>query len=145
MSDSNPSVTAIVGESGSGKTTLVRLMLGLIHPTEGEVFYRGKDLRTLSRPERRTFQREVQTIFQDPFEVYNPFYKVDHVLEMPIANFGMASSQPRAAQADGRGPQRGRASPGGDTGPLSAPTLRRSAAADHGRPRADVAAPDHHC
>ena len=93
MSDSTPSVTSVVGESGSGKTTLVRLMLGLVHPTEGEVFYRGKNLRTLTRPERRTFQREVQTIFQDPFEVYNPFYKVDHVLEMPIANFGMASSR----------------------------------------------------
>jgi oligopeptide/dipeptide ABC transporter ATP-binding protein len=93
LSDSTPTVTSVVGESGSGKTTLVRLMLGLTHPTEGEVFYRGKNLRTLSRPERRTFQREVQTIFQDPFEVYNPFYKVDHVLEMPIANFGMASSK----------------------------------------------------
>ena len=93
MSEANPSVTAIVGESGSGKTTLVRLMLGLIHPTEGEVFYRGKNLRNLSRLERRTFLREVQTIFQDPFEVYNPFYKVDHVLEMPISNFGMAGSR----------------------------------------------------
>ncbi len=93
MSDSSPTVTSVVGESGSGKTTLVRLMLGLAHPTEGEVLYRGKDLRTLSRPERRTFQREVQTILQDPFEVYNPFYKVDHVLEMPITNFGMANSK----------------------------------------------------
>jgi peptide/nickel transport system ATP-binding protein len=88
-----PSITAIVGESGSGKTTLVRLLLGLTDPTEGEVRYRGKDLRNLSNEERRMFLREVQVIFQDPFEVYNPFYKVDHVLESPIRNFGLAKSK----------------------------------------------------
>ncbi|MEA2510627.1 MAG: hypothetical protein QOJ59_114 [Thermomicrobiales bacterium] len=93
VGDESPSVTAIVGESGSGKTTLVRLLLGLTEPTEGEVLYRGKDLRNLNGEERRTFLREVQTIFQDPFEVYNPFYKVDHVLEAPIKNFGLAKSR----------------------------------------------------
>jgi oligopeptide/dipeptide ABC transporter ATP-binding protein len=93
LSDNTPSVTSVVGESGSGKTTLVRLLLGLTHPTSGEVLYRGKNIRQLERAERRRFLREVQTIFQDPFEVYNPFYKVDHVLEMPIANFGLAKSK----------------------------------------------------
>jgi oligopeptide/dipeptide ABC transporter ATP-binding protein len=87
-----PSITAIVGESGSGKTTLARLLLGVAAPTSGEVLYQGKDLRTLSREERRRFLRDVQVIFQDPYEVYNPFYKVDHVLETPIKNFGLAKS-----------------------------------------------------
>jgi oligopeptide/dipeptide ABC transporter ATP-binding protein len=87
-----PSVTAIVGESGSGKTTLVRLLLGMIAPTSGEVLYRGKDLQHLSRQERRSYLGDVQAIFQDPFEVFNPFYKVDHVLESPIQNFGLARS-----------------------------------------------------
>jgi peptide/nickel transport system ATP-binding protein len=87
-------VTAIVGESGSGKTTLVRLLLGLIAPTTGEVLYRGKDLRHLSGQERRSYLGDVQAIFQDPFEVYNPFYRVDHVLEAPIKNFGLAKSKP---------------------------------------------------
>lgn len=85
-----PSITAIVGESGSGKTTMARLLLGLIAPTEGEVLYAGKDLRSLSRPERRQFLRDVQVIFQDPYEVYNPFYRVDHVLQNPIRKFGLA-------------------------------------------------------
>lgn len=87
------SITAVVGESGSGKTTLARLLLGVAAPTQGEVLYNGKDLRTLSRQERRTFRREVQVIFQDPFDVYNPFYKVDHVLEVPIEKFGLAHSR----------------------------------------------------
>ena len=92
-----PSITAIVGESGSGKTTLARTLLGLATPTHGEVRYRGTDLRRLSRAQRRNFLREVQVIFQDPFEVYNPFYKIDHVLETPIKKFRLAASR-RAAR-----------------------------------------------
>ena len=88
-----PRVTAIVGESGSGKTTLARLFLGLISPSAGEVLYNGTDLRKLQRDERRTFLRDVQMIFQDPYEVYNPFYKVDHVLETPISEFKLASGR----------------------------------------------------
>jgi oligopeptide/dipeptide ABC transporter ATP-binding protein len=93
VSGEQPSVTAIVGESGSGKTTLVRLLLGLIAPTSGEVLYRGTDMRHLSSKERRAYLGDVQAIFQDPFEVFNPFYKVDHVLESPIQNFGLAKSR----------------------------------------------------
>ncbi|CAN5656177.1 ABC transporter ATP-binding protein [soil metagenome] len=93
-----PTVTAIVGESGSGKTTIVRLLLGLTSPTEGQVLYQGRDLRHLNRSERKEFLSDVQAIFQDPFEVYNPFYKVDHVLESPIDNFKMAKSKEHRRQ-----------------------------------------------
>ncbi len=91
-----PSITAIVGESGSGKTTLARLILGLASPTSGEVLYDGTDVRRLDRDQRRHFLRDVQVIFQDPYEVYNPFYKVDHVLETPVANFKLAPSKEKA-------------------------------------------------
>jgi len=87
-----PSVTAIVGESGSGKTTLARLLLGLAAPTSGEVLYLGRDLRHMSGAERRAFRRDVQVVFQDPYDAYNPFYKIDHVLAEPIANFRLAKS-----------------------------------------------------
>jgi ABC-type oligopeptide transport system ATPase subunit len=93
-----PRVTAIVGESGSGKTTLARLLLGLISPTTGEILYDGHDLQKLTPHDRRTFLRDVQMIFQDPYEVYNPFYRVDHVLETPIAEFKLANS-PQARRA----------------------------------------------
>lgn len=92
--DTHPaSITAVVGESGSGKTTLARLLLGGIEPTKGEVLYKGKDLQALSGEERSAFRRDVQVIFQDPFEVYNPFYRVDHVLEVPIRKFGLARTR----------------------------------------------------
>ncbi len=85
-------ITAVVGESGSGKTTLARLMLGLVRPTEGQVLYKGHDLHGLSAAEQRDFRQHVQAIFQDPYEVYNPFYRVDHVLTTPLRKFRLASS-----------------------------------------------------
>jgi peptide/nickel transport system ATP-binding protein len=94
-----PAITAVVGESGSGKTTLARLLLGETAPTSGSVFYLGKDLTKLSRRERRTFRRDVQVIFQDPYEVYNPFYTVDHVLTMPAKKFGIAKTKEGTAEA----------------------------------------------
>ena len=87
-----PSNTAIVGESGSGKTTLARLLLGITSPTEGAILYKGQDLRSLSSQGSRTFLNDVQAIFQDPFEVYNPFYRVDHFLTMPIEYMKLARS-----------------------------------------------------
>jgi len=88
-----PTITGVVGESGSGKTTMARLLLGLESLTRGEVLYQGKNLRRLSRTEWHAFRRDVQAIFQDPFEVYNSFYKVDHVLTIPIAKFRLANSK----------------------------------------------------
>jgi oligopeptide/dipeptide ABC transporter ATP-binding protein len=88
-----PRVIAVVGESGSGKTTLARLLLGLIQPTEGEVLFKGRNLHGLSSAGRRDFRHHVQAIFQDPYEVYNPFYRVDHVLTTPVRKFRLARSK----------------------------------------------------
>ena len=88
-----PSITAVVGESGSGKTTLARLLLGVTSPTTGSVRYKGKDLRKLTKDESRGFLNDVQVIFQDPFEVYNPFYHIDHVLTTPIDYMNLAKSR----------------------------------------------------
>ncbi len=98
IEEGEPSVLAVVGESGSGKTTLANLLMGFIGPTSGSVLYRGNDLTKLSRAQRKEFRREVQAVFQDPFAVYNPFYKVDHVLEVPIAKFKLAKSKDEARQ-----------------------------------------------
>ena len=87
-----PTIIAVAGESGSGKTTLARLLLGMTPPTSGQILYNGQDLRQLDQLQWRTYRREVQAVFQDPFEVYNPFYKVDHALTAPMAKFFPAAS-----------------------------------------------------
>ena len=96
INEAPPLITAVVGESGSGKTTLARLLLGIETPTSGEVLYRGRNVHAMNKSERRQFLRDVQFVFQDPYGVYNPFYKVDHVLTKPIAKFKLASSRKEA-------------------------------------------------
>ncbi len=85
-----PYIITIAGESGSGKTTIGMLSLGFYIPTSGQVLYNGKDIHTLSHSEMFDFRKDVQAVFQDPFAVYNPFYKVDNLLSIPIKNFGLA-------------------------------------------------------
>lgn len=96
INDTPSLITSIVGESGSGKTTLARLLLGLEAPTHGEVLYRGHSVATMRGAARRQFLHDVQFVFQDPYGVYNPFYKVDHVLTRPIAKFKLANSRQEA-------------------------------------------------
>lgn len=88
-----PSVVAVVGESGSGKSTMIRLLLGFQRASRGSVRYDGKALETMSRTEQMKFRREVQAIFQDPFDVFNPFYRIDHSLLAPLRQFGVARSR----------------------------------------------------
>ncbi|HEX7433766.1 MAG TPA: ABC transporter ATP-binding protein [Anaerolineaceae bacterium] len=86
-------IVTIAGESGSGKTTILMLLLGFYDPSLGSVMYRGKDLRKLDKDDTVDFRRNVQAVFQDPFAVYNPFYKVDNLLSIPIKNFKIAKGK----------------------------------------------------
>jgi oligopeptide/dipeptide ABC transporter ATP-binding protein len=87
-----PRILNIVGESGSGKTTVARTLLGLSHPTRGQARYRGKDIYQLSKHELRTYRTEVQAVFQDPYGIYNPYYRINRVFDMTIKKFNLASS-----------------------------------------------------
>ncbi|MBN2001988.1 MAG: ABC transporter ATP-binding protein [Anaerolineae bacterium] len=90
--DSSKIIT-VAGESGSGKTTMGMLLLGFYGPTLGSVLYDGMDISAMKREQMFQYRRNIQAIFQDPFAVYNPFYKVDNLLSIPIKNFKLASSQ----------------------------------------------------
>ncbi len=88
-----PYIITIAGESGSGKTTMGLLLLGFYVPSSGQVLYKGQDIHALSRQDMFAFRKDVQAVFQDPFAVYNPFYKVDNLLSIPIKNFGLADGR----------------------------------------------------
>ncbi|MGV8050209.1 MAG: ABC transporter ATP-binding protein [Anaerolineaceae bacterium] len=84
-------IITIAGESGSGKTTLANIVLGFTRPTFGKIIYKGLDISTLKKDETVKYRREVQAIFQDPYSVYNPFYKVEHVFDIVLKNFKLAA------------------------------------------------------
>ncbi|RLE70660.1 MAG: ABC transporter ATP-binding protein, partial [Thermoprotei archaeon] len=83
----------LVGESGSGKTTIARMILGLINPSSGEIRYKGRNIFRLSKEEWIEYRKNVQPVFQDPYNAYNPFYRIDRVLRIPIRTFRLASSK----------------------------------------------------
>ena len=89
-------ITTIAGESGSGKTTLANAILGFLTLTSGEIVYRGMDIARLSKSQLQDYRLQVQAIFQDPYEVYNPFYRVRHVFDLVIARFGLARTRREA-------------------------------------------------
>jgi len=71
----------IVGESGCGKSTTGRMLLRLLNPTEGEIFYKDKNILNLSKKEMKKLRKEIQIVFQDPFSSLNPRYKVYDLLK----------------------------------------------------------------
>jgi oligopeptide transport system ATP-binding protein len=73
----------LVGESGCGKSTLAQTLLRLVEPTSGKVYYRGKDVYSMSRTELRGFRKNVQVVFQDPFESLNPRKTVGQIIAEP--------------------------------------------------------------
>jgi oligopeptide/dipeptide ABC transporter ATP-binding protein len=77
-------VLSLVGESGSGKTTVARCIVGLVPPTLGKVYYRGVDLEEIRRKDIRAYRREVQVIYQDPFESLNPRLDVFTQVSLPL-------------------------------------------------------------
>ena len=91
-------IVTIAGESGSGKSTLAGLVLGFINITSGDVLFRGKSVRAMNRQELHEYRRQVQVVFQDPYAVYNPFYRVKHIFDMVIKNFNMAKNKEEARQ-----------------------------------------------
>lgn len=77
--------TGLVGESGCGKTTLGRIILRLIEPTSGSVFYRENDITKMKYSQMLEYRRNMQMIFQDPAGSLDPRMTVEHIIGEPLA------------------------------------------------------------
>jgi ABC-type oligopeptide transport system ATPase subunit len=98
-----PEIFTIIGESGSGKSTLARMILNSMSPTAGSIRFGGEDLGAIrKRRDRMRFMRQVQPIFQNPFESFNPLKQVDRYLTMTARNFTEARSQAETDDASDR-------------------------------------------
>lgn len=94
--ESQSKIIAIAGESGSGKTTLSNLILSFMLCSEGKITYKGIDLSKMTHTQRVNYRKEVQAVFQDPYEVYNPFYRVSHIMHMVVRHFNLTKNRDEA-------------------------------------------------
>ena len=94
--ESQAKIITIAGESGSGKTTLANLVLGFLPCNEGKILYNGIDVASMTRQQRTMYRKEVQAVFQDPYEVYNPFYRVQHIFNMVTRHFSLTKDPAEA-------------------------------------------------
>lgn len=93
LTEQPPQIVSLVGESGSGKSTIARIILGLQRPTGGRVTYCGRDIYSLSGDAFKHYRRDVQPVFQDPYGIFNPFYRVDRIFWTAINKFRLAPSK----------------------------------------------------
>ena len=93
LDEAPPRIIAIAGESGSGKTTAANLVLGFLTATSGVILHRGHEIGSLGGRARLAFRREIQAITQDPYAAFNPFYRVRHVFDVVVRNFGIGADR----------------------------------------------------
>ncbi|MFI9005623.1 dipeptide ABC transporter ATP-binding protein [Actinosynnema sp. NPDC053489] len=89
---------ALVGESGSGKTTTGRLILGLERPDRGTVRVLGRDVPNLRRAELRALRRDVQVVYQSPFDSLNPGMALRSIIAEPLDAFRVGDRAQRQAR-----------------------------------------------
>ena len=89
---------ALVGESGSGKSTVANMVLNLLDPTSGKVFYKGTDLSTLGSHELFEMRRKLQVVFQNPYGSLDPMYSIYRCIEEPLVVHKTGSRKEREAR-----------------------------------------------
>ncbi|MFB4258455.1 ATP-binding cassette domain-containing protein [Shouchella clausii] len=70
----------IVGESGSGKSTVAKMILQLLEPTNGEIYFLGQNLANQSKATKR----RMQAVFQDPYASLNPRMRAKEIVTEPL-------------------------------------------------------------
>ena len=85
-----------MGESGSGKSTVANMVLHLLKPTSGKVFYEGRDTSTFKAKDLLGFRRHVQPVFQNPYGSLDPMYSIFRSIEEPLRIHKIGDSKWRA-------------------------------------------------
>ena len=82
----------LLGESGCGKSTIAQLAMKLLKPSKGSIEYNGKNIKHMSRSEMKNYRKNVQIIFQNPQQVFNPRMKFRETISEPVRIYNLASS-----------------------------------------------------
>jgi peptide/nickel transport system ATP-binding protein len=74
----------LVGETGCGKSTLARVAMRLFDPTEGTIWFDGRDITNVRGDELQALRRDMQMVFQDPYASLNPRKTVGSIIGAPL-------------------------------------------------------------
>jgi len=88
----------LVGESGCGKTTLAKVILRLIEPDEGSIKFAGRELTTLAPDKMRLSRKDLQIVFQNPFNSLDPRFTTAKIIHEGLLNFGSKAEKRRIAE-----------------------------------------------
>jgi len=91
-------VFTLAGESGCGKTTVGRLLLRLLEPTSGKIFFHGTDITALKGEDLRLLRRKMQMIFQDPFASLNPRMRIGYAVGHPLEIHNLAKDEAKRSK-----------------------------------------------
>ncbi|WP_418285628.1 dipeptide ABC transporter ATP-binding protein [Halorubrum sp. DTA46] len=100
FSISRGETVGLVGESGCGKSTVARTVMQLLEPTDGEVYFDGQPLHSLSDSEMRSLRQEIQIIFQDPKSSLNPRKTVEQIVGRGMEKHGIATGDEKRARIE---------------------------------------------
>lgn len=88
----------LAGESGCGKTTLGKTLIRLLEPTDGDIFFDGKDITDIGGSELKAYRREAQIIHQDPYQSINPRFRVYRWVREPLDVHDIGTEEERDAR-----------------------------------------------